>query len=414
MIEPAPNSGHRPVLLLAAICMLGWLACALMPRLLLALGITDYGQWYLDSYAVLAASDAVRAGVSPDGANPLDPLLRNHKYSDWWFGLRWLGLTRESNFLLGTSWVAAFAVAAWLTLRPRNFREAGWLAVLLLSPPVLLGINRANNDLVIFALLAVCGSAAAMPAWPRQALALAALVLATGLKFYPAAAALAFLWVRPIRRAPWAALAAVLAGTLVLAGVWHQVARGQFPVESTMHTLGAPLLGREFGWSDPASLLASVVVCALGAVALVVARCTVGLAAQGWPRERLLAAMGAIVLLACFAAGVSYAYRWIFALWPALWLWRRAAGSGVTARVRWTLRAGLGLLLFGFWSDGLLCLVVNRVLPPQSQAAIDALQVSWRLWTQPLHWALMVLLAGWLLEGVLATGREWRAARTAG
>ena len=47
-------------------------------------------------------------------------------------------------------------------------------------------------------------------------------------------------------------------------------------------------------------------------------------------------------------------------------------------------------------------------------SAIDALQVSWRLWTQPLHWALMFLLAGWLLEGVLATGREWRAARTAG
>ena len=174
------------------------------------------------------------------------------------------------------------------------------------------------------------------------------------------------------------------------------------------------MLGREFGWSDPASLLASVVVCALGAVALVSARCTVGLAAQGLPRERLLAAMGAIVLLACFAAGVSYAYRWIFALWPALWLWRRAAESGETARVRWALRAGLGLLLFGFWSDGLMCLVVNRVLPPQSQAAIDALQVSWRLWTQPLHWALMILLAGWLLEGVLATGREWRAARTAG
>jgi hypothetical protein len=413
MNAPAPTSGNRPVLLLAALCLLGWLACALLPRLLQALGITDYGQWYLDSYAVLAASDAVRAGVSPDAANPLDPLLRNHKYSDWWFGLRWLGLTRESNFLLGTSWVAAFALAAWLTLKPRNFREAGWLAVLLLSPPVLLGINRANNDLVIFTLLAVCGAAAAVPAWPRQALALCALALATGLKFYPAPAALAFLWVRPVRRAPWATLVAVLVGALVLASVWPQIARGQFPVDSTMHTLGAPLLGRELGWSDAASLLVSVVGCTLGAVALVASRCTAGLASQGLLRERLLAAVGAIVLLACFAAGVSYAYRWIFALWLALWLWRRAEEFGGSARARWTVRAGLGLLLFGFWSDGLLCLVVNRLLPSQPQTAIDALQVSWRLWTQPLHWILMILLAGWLLEGALATGREWRASRVA-
>ena len=38
---------------------------------------------------------------------------------------------------------------------------------------------------------------------------------------------------------------------------------------------------------------------------------------------------------------------------------------------------------------------------------------TWRLWTQPVHWLLMLLLAGWLLEGALVTAREWWSERHA-
>jgi hypothetical protein len=407
-------TGPRAALfLLASATVLGWMACALAPRLLLAVGITDYGQWYLDSYAVLAASDAVRAGLDPEIANPLDPLLRSHSYSDWWFALRWLGLTRDSNFLVGTVWVGVFAVVAWLTARPRNLREAGWLAVLLVSPPVLLAVNRANNDLVIFALLAGAGVAAAGATWGRQLLAFAALALATGLKFYPAPAALAFLWVRPVRRMPAALLGAAVVAGVVLVSVWPQVKRGQFPVESGLHTMGSPLLGRDLGLSDPVSVVVSLLVLTVAAVALVGGRCTTGLATRGGLAERLLAALGIIVVLACFCAGVSYVYRWIFALWMALWLWRRAGEPAESARARASFRLGATLLFFCFWCDGVLCLVVNRLLPPIPQGQIDSLQVVWRLWTQPLHWLLMMLFAGWLLDAALVTIREWWTDRSA-
>ena len=400
---------HYPVLLLAALTLLGWMACALWPHLLKALGVSDLGHWYLDSYAVLAASDAVRIGVNPDGANPLDPLLRNHKYSDWWYAVRWLGLTRESNFLVGTSWVAAFALTMWGWVRPRNFREVAWLAALLLSPPVLLAINRANNDLVIFVLLAAGGVAAAGGTWPRRLLALGALVLATGLKFYPAVAALGFLWVRPLQRMPAMLLGAVLAAGVTLASVWSQVGRGQFAIGSGVHELGAALLGRDLGWSDRASVVASLLVLTIGAVGLTWGRFTVGLGARGDLKERLLAALGIIVLLACFSAGVSFGYRWIFALGMALWLWRRAEEPEETARARWTFRLGCALLLFCFWCDGLFCLVTNQVLAPLTLARIDALNFTWRLWTQPWHWLLMMLMAGWLLEAGVATLKEWRS-----
>lgn len=416
MIPAAPASGPlvTPGRLLILATLAGWLAFVLLPQLLVLVGISSYGMWYLDSYAVLAAVDAVRAGVpmAPGVANPLDPLGRDHKYSDWWFALRWLGLTRASNFLVGTTWVGAFAVAAWATLRPRNFRETAWLILLFLAPGVLLAVHRANNDLVVFVLIAICGVAATDPGWLRQVIAIAALVLATGLKFYPAPVALGFLWVRPVRRMAGPLVLAVLAAGATLASVWSQLKRAQFTFEATVHTTGAPLLWRDLGWPDSTSLWFTVAIVAVGAVLLAATRCAAGLAESGGLSERLLAAMGAIVVVACFIAGVSYSYRWIFALWMALWLWREA-GQAQPPRRRWTVRIGLVLLLACFWLDGLFCLVVNLCLMPMAVERQQALQLTWRLWTQPLQWLFVILLAGWLLEGALATARSWRAGAAA-
>ena len=407
---PAKPGLLTPPLLLAVLGLTGWMLCMLWPRLLVLFGIASYGRWYLDSYAVLAALDALRAGLDPTAPNPLDQLGRDHKYSDWWFALRWLGLTRDSNFIVGSAWVGAFALTTWQTVRPRNFREAGWIAALLLAPPVLLAVHRANNDLVILTILAVCGVAAAGPTWGRQILALGALMLATGLKFYPAVAALAFLWTRPLRRMPVALLLALLVAALTLASVWPQLSRGQFSLPSTLHTMGAPLLWRDLGWSGPGSLWLGLVLIALAAAGFAWGRFTTGLAIEGEVRERLLAALGAIVLLACFAAGINYAYRWIYALWMGLWLWRRATAPA-PRRQQWTARLGCVLLLLCFWLDGLLALTVNLLFPPISPAGQQQLQLVWRLCTQPLHWLLIMLLAGWLLEAAMAITREWMAPR---
>lgn len=415
-IFPATSSASTPlwpVGLLAGLTLSGWLAGALWPGLLLALGIHDYGTSYLDSYALLAALDAVRAGADPHAANPLDPLMRNHVYSDWWLALRWLGLTRAHNFALGTAWVGAFALVAWMTARPRHWREAVWLATLLVSPPVALSVKRSNNDLVIFVLLAGCALAATATARWRQITAVACLALATGLKYFPAPAALAFLWVRPVRRMPAVLLAALVAVVLALASVWTEIDRSRFMVPSTVHTMGAPLWWRELGWKDSASALPGLLLIIAAASVLVLGRITVGLTVQGEPRERLRAALGAITVLTCFAAGVNYAYRWIFILWPALWLWRQAADALLPGRQRWTARAGCALILLCVWLDGVFCLVVNKFIPAMSEQRLDQLQSTWRLWTQPLHWLLMMLLAGWLLEAALATVREWWSERHA-
>lgn len=396
----------NPTLLLAVICLTGWMTCVLWPVILTSLGLAAYGMTYLDSDAILAALDAVRAGQDPHAVNPLDSLWRGHVYSDWWLAMRWLGVGRADNFLVGSTWVGTFALSCWLAVRPQNLREVGWMAAMLLSPPFLLAFLRANNDLVIFVLLMLCGVAASGTGWLRQLLGVGVLVLATGLKYYPATAAAAFLWIRPLRRMPVVVAAAGAGAALTLLDVWPQMARAKFRIDSGVHTMGAPLLGRDLGWSDLTSQWLSLFVLALGAVGLVWGRFTTGLASRGEARERMLAVMGAIMILACFMVGVNYAYRWVFIFWSALWLWRQSApGVGTVREIR-TARVTCVLLMLCLWLDGALCIVFNRIIPllPAQFATLD---VPWRLFTQPLQWALMMLLAGWLLEGALATAREW-------
>jgi hypothetical protein len=400
-----PEFRPDPTLLLVVTCLVGWMAGVLWPSLLSSLGLVAYGMTYLDSHAILAAVDAVRAGQDPHVVNPLDALGRWHVYSDWWLALRWLGLGREHNFLVGTAWFGAFALTCWAAVRPRTLKEAGWMALLLLSPPVLLAFLRANNDLVIFVLLALVGLAIAGTGWVRQVLGIGLLVLATGLKYYPATAAAAFLWTRPLRRMPVLVLIALAAVTATLWEVWPQMVRAKFLIGSGVHTMGAPLIGRDFGWTDPVSQKAGLLVIAAGAVALALGRFTTGLASRGELRERVLAVVGTVPLLACFVSGVNYAYRWIFIFWIALWIWRQATSPGGTARETATARVACVLVVLCVWLDGLLCLVCNRFvrLSPEQFSSLDP---AWRLFTQPLHWILMTLLAGWLLEGALAIAKE--------
>jgi hypothetical protein len=118
--------------------------------------------------------------------------------------------------------------------------------------------------------------------------------------------------------------------------------------------------------------------------------------------------MGAVVVLACFVAGVNYAYRWVFLLWPAFWMWRRLqVEETVCLRQRIMAGIGCGLVALAFWEDGLFCVVINA-FPPRNSDWVNHAQLGFRLWTQPLQWLLMALLAGWLCDGVLSIIRSWR------
>lgn len=395
-----------PFRLLLAVLLAGLSAVVLCTDLLQTMGLAYHRQWFLDSYAILAANDAARTGVEMLVANPLDPLNRPHRYSDWWLGLQHLGLTREDNFLFGGLCLAAFLAAALATVKPRSYAEAGWLAVVLLSPPWLFGLQRANNDLVVFAVLGAGLLAVVRSTTPARLAAFGlSVVLATGLKYFPIVAAAALLVTLPWRRVTFQAFGLTLgAGALVLVTERHSIARGVFEMPATIFEFGAPILWRDLPLSGWVMAALAVGLITLAAVVLVRQQRTTGLAddSRGPTGERLMFAAGALVLLACFAAGTSHFYRWVFSLWLWPWLWREtAAGRGPARLAFW-------LWLASIWADGVLCLMVNTAGFSYRPA------LGWRVVTQSFTWVLMALLAGWLLEGFLAQARLWFTRRRAG
>jgi hypothetical protein len=384
--------------------LLGLLALTLAPHIRAMLGLFDLGHWFLDSYAVLASSDAARAGnIDPDAPNPYDVFHRRNSYSDWWYGLGKLGLTRADNFLVGGVWVLAFLVVVFLTVQPRGRDEAAWLVLLTCSPPVMLALMRANNDLVIFAVLAV----AVLPqrdgsVW-RLALALAAVALATGLKFYPVAAGFVFLLLPSSKRLLLVAGLAALMLAAVLAAVGSQVLRGNFPIGTEPYIMGGRIWFMDLGLARQQALLASITLLGAGAVWAVSVGLTSGLARENSPpAARQAMTMASAMLVICFLGTVNHSYRWIFALWLAPWLWHQRSESTAARVTVWLLPAIL-------WHDGILCLATSLWFPALRPEQYDHILLLWQLATEPLTWLVMIFLAGWLLDLVLTRGREVRA-----
>jgi hypothetical protein len=405
---PAPRRTFlsSPRVILVLLCCAGVLGFASSPLVQIKLGLFTYNHWFLDTYAILAANDAVQLGRDPYLPNTLDFMNRPHSYTHWWLVLGRFGLTRLDNFLVGGCCVLGFLAAFFVTVRPKLKVEAFWYALLLLSPPVQLAIMRGNNDLVVFAVLAIGGLAVARPGLWRIAVAIGSIALATGLKFYPAVAAASLLLVRPSLRLRWTVLLGGVVLVLVGADVWHDLQRAAIPVSINVYSFGGPLLLQDFGLAGTPAKILSVMLLAAGGGWLAWRGQTRGLAQPdtSGPMERHLFAVAAALLVICFVAGISYAYRWIFGLWLAPWLLHQLQAGRDPLAPR--LPGGTcTLLTLCMWLDGLFCLVVNLMPGPIPVEVLDQWQVYWRYASQPLNWMLMVLLTGWLLDLVRDAGR---------
>lgn len=319
-----------------------------------AVGVFHLRPYFADLVAILAAGDAQRAGLDVYQPNPFDPFGRPHVYGPWWLVTGRLGLSAGDAWWLGAVLAVAFAgVALWL-FAPRTPGAALLACLLLLSPPVLLGLERGNNDLVIFLLLAGAAALLARPAVWAGAGGAAVLVVASVLKFYPLVA-LAALLARKER--PARTIVTVAGALVVFAVLWWLQRDGFFralalaPRPDTFLAYGIRLFGlmwqrsgAELPW-----LLAGHAV-GLGAACALLWRGRRALA-RAIPDEGLLAATavaGASCWLFCYLANNNYPYRAVLLLLlvPA-WL---ALGRGADPAARALGRGWLALLGLLLWS----------------------------------------------------------------
>jgi hypothetical protein len=301
---------------------------------------------FADTVAILAAGQARHEGLNVYQApNPIDPLGRPHVYGPWWLATGALGLRVEDAVWVGALLAGLFVVAAVAVLRPRSLVDALCALALLGSPPVMLGVTRGNNDLVVFLLLAAAAWLVGRAAW-AAAFGCAAVTLAAILKMYPFAAFAALLLPGRRRNALLGTALSLLAGLTVL-WFWRADYRQAMALAPNPHTTYAYGLPVSYSsWLAFGAIRFGYMVTWLLTVAAVLA-----LFAREWravwqavPGE----GAGAFAFVAggaawsfCFLLIRSYPYRAVLLLLPAaLWLAQRQhPAQGRAARWQFLLWA---------------------------------------------------------------------------
>src|SRR6478736_4692909 len=307
----APGNKRLFPLLLALGTTLACAACWWFPSIMGLMGIGHGGLWFRDVFGILAAVEAQRLGMDPYGANALGA---QHNYSHWWLWLEFTHWTRRDTLWLGLLTSGTGLVAGWLVTRPRTAAELGWTLLVFCSAPLLLGLNRANVDWLLFALLSLLVPCllSSSPSWRRFGPPLL-IALATGLKYYPAVAGLVLLAIRPRldRRVALGLAAALLA--ITLASVGPDLARFTgVVIHEGFYVFGAAASFRKFGLPGGLAPVAGVAVLAVAGLWLA-RRPTL----RTWTVPPALRPeyfnfiLGAAILTGCFLLTANFAYRWI-------------------------------------------------------------------------------------------------------
>lgn len=185
MPADAKDGARRWFGLTAAVVLGFWLLVLARPGAMNAWGVSPLSPRFADTFAILAAGEAAHAGINVYAGNPLDPLNRPHVYGPWWLATGWVGLDRGDVWWVGLLLDAAALAVALRLLAPRDARSAAVSVLLLASPPMILALERANNDLAMLILAVAACWCLGRSGRAASAGAAALLVVAAALKIYP-------------------------------------------------------------------------------------------------------------------------------------------------------------------------------------------------------------------------------------
>jgi hypothetical protein len=328
------------------------------------LGVNPAPTLFYDARNVAAAADCWAMGHDPLVDNPCDPAGRVMNYPRVWLVLHFVGVTQDRTLLFGGVVVLLFLASVWYLTGRLSLAHGLIVAAAVVSPAVMLAIERANMDLVLFAVFVV-----AVAAWETRdrvtSLASPALILAAAIaKLYAISALPAYLLTGE-RRFRWIVPAggAVMALYLALTFRDFRVVMSA-PEGGLLYSFGARILigdlyhrfvPGEWGYgSTLAQLIAVVPVVVLSTLV------------WRWARRRhvplpppeqmsavLLAFhLGALTYLGTFLTRKSGDYRLVFLLLTLPLLLRWSEGSPGLFRTG-LARVGLVAVLAGLWVGAL-------------------------------------------------------------
>jgi hypothetical protein len=143
-----------------------------------------------DLAVILSGMECTRLGYDVMSANPCDYFHRQMNYPGIWMLPAPTGLGMDHLVISGVIVALLFYLGVFLLLRhhPMTLREGFFFAALLVSPSVQFGVERANNDLIIFFLVVVAILAFASSRSTFAPLSLLLVAFTGVLKLYPIAA----------------------------------------------------------------------------------------------------------------------------------------------------------------------------------------------------------------------------------
>lgn len=328
------------------------------------LGVNSAPTLFYDARNIAAASDCWALGYDPLVENPCDPAGRVMNYPRVWVLLHFIGLTQDRTLLFGAIVVALFFSALLLFIGRLSLIQGALTAIAVISPAVMLAVERGNMDLLLFVIFVL-----AVFAW--QARDRLTPMLSPALVFAAAIAKLYAIFALPAfvltgeRRARWAAYVGVFVMALYLVVTFRDFrVVMSAPEGGLLYSYGARILiGHLYHQFSPAEWLHGSLVAQVIAMIPVV---MLSAAAWGWARRRLTPLapseraspkvlafhLGALTYLGTFLTRKSGDYRLIFLLLtlPLLLEW----GEGSRAGLRTMLaRGGLIAVIAGLWVGAL-------------------------------------------------------------
>ncbi|HWG56843.1 MAG TPA: hypothetical protein VNT58_10015 [Gaiellaceae bacterium] len=336
------------------------------------LGVPAATPTFLDLRSVTTAWECDRRGVAVLEMNPCDPERRPANYPRVWVELSILGLGNDDTVPLGFV-LAAIALVAAFAVVPRGApaRDGVVYGAAICSPATMLGLERGNVDVLLFAFLVAAALAlrrGGVPAVASYALVFLSAVLklfpilATGMLLRHSLRARSRWWLL----APAAVVAAFGVYALATLGDIQTIARVVPQIEGYSYGV------RPFGvwWSNAvppfsARVWSAVLLAALLALYLVLSPRLRRLFPPGESSERSahdldLFWAGAAIYVCSYALFQNWAYRLIFLLLtlPQLLRWsqdgRRAAVATVALVVatQWLVSPWTGVPIVGWIVTG--------------------------------------------------------------
>jgi hypothetical protein len=329
-----------------------------------SLGVNSAPTLFYDARNVAAAADCWALGYDPLVENPCDPAGRVMVYPRVWVVLHFVGVTQDRTLLFGGVLVALFLASVLLLVGRLSVPKGVVVAAAVVSPAIMLAVERGNVDIVLFAVFVV-----AVFAWKARdrvtPLLSPALIVAAAIAKLYAIFALPAYWFTGVRRARWAVVGgvAVMGAYLLLTlGDVRQVLRS--PEGGLLYSYGARILiGDLYHRFQPGTWAYGSLLAQLLAVIPVVAA---SVAIWVWLRRRLpepsadervsprtLAFhLGALTYLGTFATRKSGDYRLVFVLLTLPLLLEWAWGEPGTVRTMLG-RVGLVAVVVGLYVGAL-------------------------------------------------------------